>query len=233
MSRALVTGNRRDTDDSRSADFYATPYAALAALLVAEGRRLPKAIWEPACGNGALVVPLRNRGFDVTATDLHDWGCPGATTGIDFLGTEPNAFAAALSLDNEKWAVCTNPPFNIIKQFVEKAVALAPYVAVLARFNWFESDSRYMWHERLGCQRVHLIVDRLPMMHRHGWDGPRLDKAGLPFAWFVFEHGKKIKKGIPVYKRQWKEDIKKFPLRDEDVLPDAVESFPLFPRACA
>jgi hypothetical protein len=233
MSRAMVTGNRRDTDENRGADFYATPYAALPPLLVAEGKRLPKAIWEPACGNGALVVPLRNRGYSVTATDLNDWGCPDATPGIDFLGSAPDAFAAQLSLDHEKWAICTNPPFNIIKEFIERAVALSPYVAILARFSFFESEDRYGWFSRVRLQRVHLMVDRLPMMHRHGWDGPKLEKAGLAFSWYVFERDKRALKQFPVRPISWKEMAKRFPQTAADDPPSAVETLPLFKELAA
>lgn len=81
---ALLTGNKTATMAERGADFYASPYAALPPLLVSEGKRLPRTIWEPSCGNGALVLPLRNRGFDVVATDLHEWGCPDSTGNVDF-----------------------------------------------------------------------------------------------------------------------------------------------------
>ena len=57
----------------RGADLYSTPYEALACLLAAEGERLPKMLAEPCCGPGGLVLPLRNRGYTVLASDLHDW----------------------------------------------------------------------------------------------------------------------------------------------------------------
>ena len=38
--------------------------------------------------------------------------------------------------------------------------------------------------------RVHVFRNRLPMMHRHGWDGPRASSS-TAYAWFVFDkkHG--------------------------------------------
>lgn len=228
MGRALVTGNRRDTDDNRGADFYATPYAALPALLVAEGKRLPSAIWEPACGNGALVVPLRNRGFDVTATDLHDWGCPGATTGIDFLGSAADGVAAQMALDHERAGIVTNPPFNIIEDFVERAVSLSPYVALLCRLAFLESEGRMTWFPRVGLRRVHVIGERLPMMHRHGYEGPKLSNAGMCFCWFIFARSERQAKSVPVRWVSWKAAARKFPQMPEDDPPAAVETLPLF-----
>jgi hypothetical protein len=233
MSRAMVTGNRRDTDENRGADFYATPYAALPPLLAAEGKRLPRAIWEPACGNGALVVPLRNRGFSVTATDLNDWGCPDATPGIDFLGSAPDAFAAQLSLDNETFGIVTNPPFNIIEPFVERAVALSPYVALLCRLAFLESEGRMNWFPRVGLRRVHIIGERLPMMHRHGYEGPKLSTAGMCFAWFIFERGKRASLQVPARWISWKKSARKFPQTDADDPPSAVETLPLFKELAA
>ncbi len=34
--------------------------------------------------------------------------------------------------------------------------------------------------------RVWAGIERLPMMHRDGWDGPRQTNSGAPFGWFVF-----------------------------------------------
>ena len=49
----FLTGNKTASMAARGDDFYASPYAALPPLLVAERRRLPKVLWEPSCGNGA------------------------------------------------------------------------------------------------------------------------------------------------------------------------------------
>lgn len=235
MSRkkTLITGNLRNAQPEADANFYATPYAALPPLLAAEGKRLPKAIWEPACGNGALVVPLRNRGFSVTATDLHDWGCPDATTGIDFTGNAATAFAAQLALDHGRFAVCTNPPFNIIEEFVERAVSMSPYVALLCRLAFLESEGRMNWFPRVGLRRVHVIGERLPMMHRHGYEGPKLSNAGMCFAWFIFTHGARQSLQVPVRWISWKKSARKFPQMPEDDPPAAVETLPLFKEIAA
>ena len=55
-------------------DFYATPPEAVRALLSVEN--FSGTLWEPACGDGAIVNVLREAGHTVYATDLVDRGCP-------------------------------------------------------------------------------------------------------------------------------------------------------------
>lgn len=211
----------------RGLDFYASPYAALPPLLLAEGRKLPRVLWEPACGNGALVLPLHNRRFTVRATDIVDRGCPDAGL-LDFL-TATESFVGG---------IVTNPPFDGsaggIEAFVERAVELAPYVAIFARLAWFESEGRHHWWRRVGLTRIVKIADRLPMMHREGYEGPKLSNAGQCFGWFIFEPERKPRGFVPVYSRLWKQDVKRLPMTDADVPPVATEQrLPLFAMEAA
>lgn len=218
----LLTGNKTASAALRGDDFYASPYAALPPLLVAEGRRLPRVLWEPAAGNGALVVPLRNRGYDVTASDLNDWGCPDCEADADFLGKFADDIGRTLKFHHgDQFGIVTNPPFNIIEQFVERAVKMSPYVALLCRLAFLESEGRMKWWKQVGLRRVHLIAERLPMMHRHNYDGPKLSNAGMCFAWFVFESGKRSVNQVPVRWVSWKEASRKFPKTDADIPPEA------------
>jgi len=168
----------RHSFEARGDDFYASPPEALWGLLAAEGGWLPQFIWEPACGDGGLVRPLRAAGYQVEATDLVDRGCPEGRGGIDFL---------------EAWlppvvgcGVVTNPPYRLATEFVDHALGLSSYVAMLLRLQFLESERRHGLFQRWPLSAVHVFSARLPMMHRAGWDGP---KASSPtaFAWFVFD----------------------------------------------
>ena len=64
--------------------------------------RLPKRIWEPCCGNGAMARVLEARGHRVVGTDLVDRGYGEA--GRDFL--------AETQLRDGVTAVVTNPPYG-------------------------------------------------------------------------------------------------------------------------
>lgn len=229
---AMVTGNKAGKMADRGFDFYASPYAALPPLLVAEGRKLPRRIWEPAAGNGALVIPLRNRGFYVQATDIHDWGCPDCAGDVDFTAIIGDQYAMQMS-SGGSYGIVTNPPFSIIEEFVERAVSFAPYVAVLARLAFLESDRRMKWWKRVGLQRVHVICDRLPMMHRHGYEGPKAENAAMNFSWFVFESDKRPKTAVPLRWWSWKASCKKYPETFEDMPPVATEQMTLFRKEVA
>lgn len=225
---ALLTGNKTATAAERGPDFYASPYAALPPLLCAEGKRLPRTLWEPSCGNGALVLPLRNRGYDVVATDLHDWGCPTSHGGIDFLSS-----VSSLYKPTGSFGIVTNPPFGIVEEFVERAVSMAPYVALLLRLAFLESEGRMNWFPRVGLRRVHVIGERLPMMHRHGYEGPKLSNAGMCFAWFIFEAGKRPAKQVPCRWVSWKDSARRYPQMDGDEPPTAKDQLGLFEGVAA
>lgn len=231
MKGPLLTGNKTASREVRGDDFYASPYAALPPLIMAEGKRLPRTIWEPAAGNGALVLPLRNRGFTVHATDLNDWGCPDCEAEVDFVGPIAAAYGQSLQRSyGDKFGVVTNPPFGIIESFVERAVAMSPYVALLCRLAFLESEGRMKWWQQVGLRRVHLIGERLPMMHRHNYDGPKLSNAGMCFAWFIFEPAKRPVLQVPVRWVSWKEACRKYPQTDADTPPVAKDQLGLFDR---
>jgi hypothetical protein len=174
----MLTGNVRAPLRERGHDLYETPECATRALLRAED--LPHRIWEPACGRGAIVNILRAHGHEVVASDLVDYGvpvtCPGYRN-VDFL-TEGRA-------PEGTQAILTNPPFKLANEFVEHALELCPLVIMLLRLAFLESERRTRILESGTLARVHIFRRRLPMMHRHNWDGPKAS-SGMAFAWYVW-----------------------------------------------
>jgi hypothetical protein len=162
----------------RGEDLYETPPEAVRALLAVE--EIPSGgIWEPACGPGAIVRVLRAAGYEVWATDLIDYASPDQDRfGIDFLLEH----AAPDSIGS----IVTNPPFKLADQFVRHALRLCPRVYMLLRLAFLESKRRIDILESGSLERVYVFRDRLPMMHRAGWNGPRASSA-LAFAWFVWD----------------------------------------------
>lgn len=160
----------------RKDDLYETPPEAVRALLSAEF--VPTRIWEPACGPGSIVSVLRDTGREVVAGDLVDYGCPLSFHGIDFLMET----RAPLGLE----CVVTNPPFKLAGEFVCKALELCPLVIMLLRLAFLESERRRPILDNGHLARVHVFRNRLPMMHRHGWQGPK-STSTTPFAWFVWD----------------------------------------------
>lgn len=172
----LSTGNKRAPLADRKDDLYETPPVAVQALLKAE--RVPHHIWEPACGPGSIVRELRSAGHTVWATDLVDYGCENSESGVDFL------LERQTRVDVE--GIVTNPPYKLAGEFVAKALELAPYVAMLLRLAFIESERRRPILDTGTLARVHVFRNRLPMMHRDGWDGNKVSNPSA-FAWFVWE----------------------------------------------
>jgi hypothetical protein len=177
LTRAANPG--RHALRERGADLYETPPAAVRALLAVE--TIPSgAIWECACGPGAIVRVLRAAGHEVWSTDLNHYDSPDQDqSGIDFLlehGSAPYYVGS----------IITNPPFRLGAEFVEHALELVPRVYMLLRLAFLESERRSAILDSGWLRRVHVFRNRLPMMHRAGWDGPRASSA-MAFAWFVWD----------------------------------------------
>jgi hypothetical protein len=173
-----VIGCKQHSHADRGVDLYQTPPEATQALLRAEW--LPRTIWEPACGPGAMVDVLRKAGHRVHASDVVDYGCEGQWV-QDFLTAERGPD------DWECPTIVTNPPFKLAAEFVRHALDLgAPKVCMLLRLAFLESDRRSGILDNSCLARVYPFIDRLPRMHREGWEGPKCSSA-VPFAWFVWD----------------------------------------------
>ncbi len=109
-------------------DFFPTPAWATHALV--DNELFVGEIWEPACGDGAMVQVLAMRGNRVVATDLYDRGF--GETGIDFLTSDRMA-------DN----IVTNPPYNAAEGFVRVGAKSARRkFALLLRLAFLEGANR-------------------------------------------------------------------------------------------
>jgi hypothetical protein len=174
-ARGLISGNARDPLADRKDDLYETPEVATEALLRVEP--LPRVIWEPACGPGAIVRVLRAHEHTVLATDLVDYGCPNSESRIDFLMEQ--------SAGGGVGAIVTNPPFKLAAEFVRHAVPMVPLVVMLLRLEFLAGARRGLL-DRWPLARVYVFRNRLPRMHRAGWEGPR-STSRISFAWFCWD----------------------------------------------
>ena len=126
-----------------SHDFYATPPWVTAALLKHVKLRGP--VWEPCCGDGAIVRVVEVAGHSVVASDLVDRGF--GEPGVDFLKCA--AFPAGCR------SLVTNPPYGDVDparpdrsrslardmlRFVRHAIELTEkadgQLALLVRYQW-------------------------------------------------------------------------------------------------
>lgn len=120
----------------RENDYYATGQPeAIRGLLERDGDviRACGSVWEPACGDGALVKEIRAAGIPCCASDLIDRGCPDSWT-ADFF----------TCLRSRAGAIITNPPFNLINardghgRWLRHSLDMPgwDYLALLLSWDW-------------------------------------------------------------------------------------------------
>lgn len=181
--------------EARGLDAYFSPPEAVASLLHIEATHLPAIIWEPAAGDGAIVRPLQAAGYKVFASDIADYGLEGCATGVNYLKAAPPPGVQG---------IVTNPPYRLASAFAEKASGEVPYLALLLRTNFLESTSRLPFFRKHEPARIWISSRRLPMMHRHGWAGPRAP-SNTCFAWFVWDSRARQKRVLDWF--DWKDHM--------------------------
>lgn len=138
MADAIVASYRKW--DRKPADLYPTPVNATEAIVELLQSLEVKTVWEPACGDGRIARVLEWHGMEVTGTDLRQHTGYGHG-GLDFLNDNPTT----------KWgwepkgydAIVTNPPFSLAREFIEKALTIAPVVVMLVKQNYYNTDNRF------------------------------------------------------------------------------------------
>lgn len=133
---AIPESRKPAPDKRRADDFYPTGQPeAIRALLARDGARIRACgdVWEPACGDGALVREIRGAGIPCVASDLIDRGCPDSWLG-DFFSIG----------QSQAGAIITNPPYNLINardghgKWLRHTLAMTGwrYCALLLSWDW-------------------------------------------------------------------------------------------------
>lgn len=121
-------------------DHYRSP-AAVTQNLLEVWKPRSKTVWEPACGNGAMAEVIKEHGYDVIASDLHDYGY--GQTGEDFLQTTERAADCLI----------TNPPFedDLPEKFIRHAFSLGviEIALVLGSNYWHAACREKLYHEHM------------------------------------------------------------------------------------
>lgn len=120
----------------RDKDFYPTGQTdAIRALLARDGAiiRACGTVWECACGDGAMVKPIRESGIPCSASDLVDRGCPDSWVADYYSCLRPRGNA-----------IITNPPYSEINardghgRWLRHTLAMPDwtYLALLLSWDW-------------------------------------------------------------------------------------------------
>lgn len=171
-ARLRMTGVE-NTSLRQKDDFYPTPPEATLSLL--DHEQFAGAIWEPACGDGAISKLLLQANYEVISSDL----CPRGygETGIDFLMEwEPRA-------PN----VVTNPPFKLAVPFVRKARQLCSgKIAMLLKLQFLEGKERAVLFREHPLARV-LVFSRRISFKSGSEHAAKIGGGMMCFAWFVWD----------------------------------------------
>jgi hypothetical protein len=174
----LVEGDDPLTAIYRQLDFFPTPPWAGRAIgeLIKSLDPEAASVWEPACGQGHMAVPLSEY-FLVFASDVYPHGFGSV---IDFLADEDDDPSQGVD-----WIV-SNPPFKAAADFIRIALKRARRgVAMLLRFQFLEGAGRYqlLYGGDTPMTVFAPFIERVPMALGK-WD-PELSSAtgyGL-FVW--------------------------------------------------
>lgn len=171
-------------------DFFPTPAWATHALT--DNEAFEGAIWECACGDGAMARALEAAGHPVRATDLYARGY--GETGVDFL-------RADAAVDN----IVTNPPYNVAEAFVAKGLTLARRkLALLLRLAFLEGANRARTIFLANPpSRVWVFSERITFYMK---GAARAGSGTTAYAWFVWDKdaapGTELRWLKPGYKSQ-------------------------------
>jgi len=149
----------------RGGALYETPRCATEALC-ALMRVKDHTIWEPCAGRGTIAHVLEAHGARVYMSDLNSY--PGADVrihcGVDFL--LERAVPPLCDL------IITNPPFELATKMVRHGLMLGCEIIILQRLQYLSSLNRlHLFNSH--CTDVFAFADRLPDMHREGWQGKK------------------------------------------------------------
>lgn len=163
-----TTKRRADMDGP---DFYPTPRWATFALI--DNEPFQGAIWECACGDGAMAEVLKETGNPIESSDLYDRGY--GEIGHDFLNTR-----------RTYRNIITNPPFHSAEGFVANALQNAEAkFALLMRLAFLEGANRAntIFHQH-PPSRVWVFSERITFYMK----GAQVAGSGTTaYAWFVWD----------------------------------------------
>ena len=180
---SAVMAQRREPPDSL--DYFPTPPWATRALCICLTSYFDLAkqtCWEPACGRGHMVRPLREHFRRVHASDVFQYGSDDQQMVRDFIFDMGDDLP--LTLKQSDWII-TNPPFRLGQEFALRALSVAQVgVALLVRTQFLESIGRFEGLFR-DNEPTHILqfTERVPMVK--GRLDPDISTA-TAYCWVVW-----------------------------------------------
>jgi hypothetical protein len=150
-------------------DFYATPPEVTQALLRVE--KFDGVIWDCASGDGAILKVCKDNGYtNLLGSDINPRGIGKK---LDFLTIRPRLFDVN---------IVTNPPFNLAKDFIEKAHSLNPRsISMVLKSSYWHAKSRKALFDKYPPHTVY------PLLWRPDFLG--LGRPTMEIMWCVWRRG--------------------------------------------
>jgi hypothetical protein len=149
-----------------------------------EEEQFDPTILDPFCGGGNVLEGALANGHRAFGSDIVDRGAatrvPGAQFRIgDFFTMAPPVEAP--------FSIVGNPPFNLMQHAAERAIMLAPKVALLWRLARVVAAH---WLQGMPLVRVHMLTPRPSMpTGTHIEAGGYVGGDSHEYCWLIFERG--------------------------------------------
>lgn len=155
-------------------DFYPTPREVTEAILPYIPR---ETIWEPACGDGAIAKVLSESGFAVCTSDIKDYGYEKFGGELDFLGAREDTHTPF------KHCIVTNPPYDLSREFVQKALDLECVTRAffLLRHEW-DAPAKSLPLVTHPSFKTKYVLRKRPRWIEGTKTAPR-----FPYAWYEWD----------------------------------------------
>jgi hypothetical protein len=166
-----------------SNDWYQDQPEATEALLRVE--RFSGLSWDPACGIGTIPKTFAAAGLKCWGSDIVDRGYAEATR-QDFLNPDDAPGSTGYFAN-----IVSNPPFNLARQFVDKALSIATHkVAMLLPLTFLEGAERARWRINTPLARIRTFSWRISMPPGELLQAGKVRPTGgkKAFAWFIWDH---------------------------------------------
>jgi hypothetical protein len=136
---------------------------------------------DPACGWGRIVRSALDAGYRITAADIFD---SRKISELD-LPAVPFSLEDFLTSTSPVWSIVTNPRYDKLRAFCEKAVERAQYKAALLCPLPRLPAAR--WLRSLPLQSIYLVSPRPSLPSAAYLEAGRKPKGGRPeFCWLIF-----------------------------------------------
>jgi hypothetical protein len=158
--------------------------------------RFEQTIWDPCAGWGRILQAAIDAGYCTFGSDIVYRDATSKVSGnfvfflSDFLGDDDEPFVKSVikTLTRAPFSIAGNPPFNLLPEFVERALELgARKVAFLWRLQRLAAAR---WLQETPLARVYLLNPRPSMP-----PGTHIEAGGFvggdshDYCWLVFERG--------------------------------------------